>query len=902
MSVVAIFASLLSTADLVGADVNAATQSLGHACTITPVVTSGVAVSGADGVVAGEVVTVAHSVTFDEGDIFQDVLVRPDGSTYWASYIETILPATDLVLDPASIEFSIAGAPQPVVAGTQPDPANWVLETSSVAGGTVWRILFPADTPALAAAEDGHGTASYTVPVGGETFTFSFDVSVPIGLAIGEVEKVVECFASVSTGPSNRDTNRLDGAVALIEPAVEVAKRSGELVPVYSVGNNVSYEVEVRVPEVDANGYRVADAYDTVVVDQVPAGLTPVVPIANGGVWDVAARTITWSIAGPLTAGSSTVLDYDAVIESTVTPGSDLLNTVSVTTTGLPGAVADETTTNPVADDEVITVASPPPEVVKNASIDTIDIGVPFEYTVTVNIPAGATYENFTVLDTLPNGIQFNSYVAAACAGAVCPGSVPTLAPTGPRADGSTVLGWYPNSLGFDPAFRTLTLTYEAEILPTYLDGTPVELLDGFTNTVEVLWNNVDRLGDVPPSTAAQPLFDGADTTTEDVVYNRPILVVDKTANRTSFWDFAPGESVTYSVTVTNVGQMDAVNIAFEDTMSALGVITPGTVTIDGSPCVGCGIAPLSGTIAGPLAPGASAIVTYEVTPTGPGTLAAQSLIENTFEIPTYEDPGGTTYTEAPSDNYLLRLGFPEPAISKSIPAQGLDAVFTASSTSGTPIVFEIDVDNVGNGTFYNPTVIDTPPAGLCLVPGSGTNGVVDDGVDEFTLPGPILPGTDFVFQVTYEVCGAVDVGVEYLNVVDVFGEDFADNRDQTNAVYTATGDAAVWFTPPSIELSKTPDLAAGATVPQTDLDDAGPPFNEGEWTITVENTGSVPAYNLAIDDVMPETLEYMPGDATVTFVFGAGSYSLIDNSAGSPAGSVAGLSLIHISEPTRPY
>ncbi len=92
-----------------------------------------------------------------------------------------------------------------------------------------------------------------------------------------------------------------------------------------------------------------SDAHDSVVVDTVPAGITPLdapggtAVATNGatvtgnsgsvGTWDDSARTITWQIAGPIAVAGTASVDYDAVVDSSenLDRGQDLTNTVEPT-------------------------------------------------------------------------------------------------------------------------------------------------------------------------------------------------------------------------------------------------------------------------------------------------------------------------------------------------------------------------------------------------------------------------------------------------------------------------------------------------------------------------------------------------------------------------------------------
>ncbi len=884
------------------ADDNAATEGLTTTCDVVPAGTPvGIDQSGVQGAVPGEVIAFRDTITFAEGEVYQDILTRPDGSTYWASYMELTSLPSDLVLDPDSVNLEIEGTDITLVAGTEPDPDDFVLEEDTTTPGQVtWRVLFPGDVAAMTAAQTGFGEVSYSVPAGGETFVLSFETLLPTDATWGEVFEGSECFNSISTGPSNRDTDRVRAAVSAILPEIELTKNTSPD-NVYLPYAPVSYTLVATVPEVDlaTQTLVVAPARDVVITDNVPDELVPVDanldPVADGGttfgggIWTEATRTVVYP-AFDLMPGNSAEIDEVMRVALGTPASTNIVNEIVADISYLPGTTNpnDTVVLDADNDDALVTVGSPAPSVSKTSGVDRYGTGLPIPFTVVVDIPAGASFENFTIVDTLPDGMSFVSYDSATCtpAGPTCPDPIATLTPTAFPGGGAGI-GWYPNTIDADLAPRQMTFVYSVQIDPTYGSGDPVEFLDSFANDVSVNWNTVDRLGDIEPSTASLPPYDGSVDATDTVIFDRPILTVDKRGltsdgdfsdTEVTDWDFQPGDTVDYTTTVTNTGSRPAQNLSITDVVVGVG-IDVATVLIDGGPCGDCAIdgdGVLSFTYAGPVAQGDSFDVTYQATATATG------VVSNTFSIPAYSDDLGSTYTEQPADTVEYEL--PDPVL--RIDKLRTDTLDYANSV-GTQVPFRFRVRNVGTATAYNIVVTDVPPTGFCNVDGgldAGATGVTETAAGVWQLDSPLAGGDEFSFDAVIEICDPVDPG-NYENVAELRWEDTADNLDADGDAYYDEDPADVDLIPPVFEVIKAPFVDDGATLNWT-TDTANP--SEGAWTITVVNRGDVPIGGLVVNDPMPDPFEYFPGDATIVWV-GQSPSTMVDNSVADPGAILAG-------------
>ena len=886
-------AATLTVSSSAVADDNPATDGFSMSCSVTPDTTPDTIVdAGLQGVVAGESMTFANEIELDPGIVYQDILLRPDGSVYYASYIELIDLPSALVLEPGSVQFMINDVPVSVLQQATPDPTQFVLQTT---GATTWRLLFPGDEAQMLADQTGTGAVSYVVGAP-ETLRLEFRAQMPVGTPLYQPEDGIECFASLSTGASNRDTGRPRVAVATVGNELNVEKTT-RLDNAYVAGGIAEFTLVAQVPVLDSAtlSHAVAPANNVVLVDNVPLGLEPTdaqgVLIADGGttagggIWSAGARTITYTL-GTLLPGDVWSTDELLQVDPASLPAVRFVNEVCGSFTSLsdPTPVVDAgcATAEIIVASEAPAVAKEALRIPDGAQLERYGVELPFWYEVTVAIPGQSSYENFTILDTLPDGVVFNSYVSAQCtpAGATCPTPIDVLAATVFPGGNGTGIGWYPNSLPFDANPRTITLRYEVQLAPTYSSGAPVQYFDEFINDVTINWNTVDRLGAVVPATASPPVFDGTEAAADTIVYDRPLLLIDKTvltsdglaADETrGQWDYEVGDIATYSWQVTNQGSSDAYNATIVDVPAGLDIdIT--TVLIDGSPCgaacslVGAAVpaTDLQVVLAGPIAPGVGNAVTvsYDAVPIASGEL------DNTVSIPTYEDEFETVYLENPEDTVGLVLPDPELTLAK-VNALGTEEI---ANTVGTQAAFEFTVTNVSATTAYTPVVTDTtPPTGMCAVDDgldASATGVTETAPGVWALDAPLAPGASASFIAWLEVCGPVEPG-DYTNEATLTWSDLADAVDDNGDAYEATDDAPLTLIGAQFEVEKSPAVDAGALIPWSVDDDNDPPIsseldldelNSAEWTIVVKNTGIAPIGGLNIVDALPDPYEHLVG------------------------------------------
>lgn len=209
-------------------------------------------------------------------------------------------------------------------------------------------------------------------------------------------------------------------------------------------------------------------------------------------------------------------------------------------------------------------------------------------------------------------------------------------------------------------------------------------------------------------------LGDSSLTNTVTLPVSNPNLAVVKTTATTAT---NIGDTITYSVTLTNNGIATVNNVVFTDALPAGTAFVPGSVLVDG--VARPAASPATGVTIGSIAPGASVTVAFNVTVTA---LPPSGLLNNQSSA---SFTSGALSSAAFSNIVTTPVFQPIIAAAKSSSAQ--------NATVGDTIVYTVNVSNSGNYA-ASATLTDTIPAGTTLVPNSVLiNGFPSPGADPAT-------------------------------------------------------------------------------------------------------------------------------------------------------------------------
>ena len=600
---------------------------------------------------------------------------------------------------------------------------------------------------------------SYTAP----TWTIgTIDAGSSATLTIQASVNAGQAGSTITNTVTNVTLDQVDSNATADDPSESVTVgNSTDLVIGKTVDNATPDEGDTITFTVTVTNSGPARATSVTIDDVLPPGLTAGTVTPSQGSW----AAPTWNI-GTIDSGSSATLTIQATVDAG-TAGSTISNTVTNVT-------FDQTDSNVTTDDlsESITVGNTTDLVIGKTVNDAApDEGDTVTFTVTVTNSGPAQATNVSIDDALPAGLT---------AGTVTPSQGSWTAPT-----------W---AVGTIDSGSSATLMIQATVNAGTAGST-------ITNTVtNVVLDQVDN-----NTTADDP--------SESVtVGNSTDLVVAKIVD-----DNSPdeGDTVTFTVTVTNSGPARATSVTIDDVLPP--GLTAGTVT----PSQGIWAAP-TWTV-GTIDTGSSATLTIQAT-VDAGT--AGSTITNTVTNVTLDQVDSDATADDLSESVTV--------------GNATDLVVTKIVDNGTPdegntITFTVTVTNSGPARATNLSLDDAIPAGL-------TVGSVSPSVGSYTAPTWTIGTLDDGASATLTIIATVNAGTAGSTITNTVTNVLFDQTD-SNATPDDLSE--------SITVGNSTDLVVAKIV-----DDATP--DEGDtvtFTVTVTNSGPARATNVAIDDVLPAGL-----------------------------------------------
>ena len=832
--------------------------------------------------------------------------------------ITSVIPANTTVID-ARLSDALDGdlvlhaTPTWTFNGVPAD-ASWVLTAPALGlGGTV-RI-------------DRAGTYTNDATPDTLVLTIVARVSNAVGTTAGDTFPNFAAFSwlpspVIGVSRSTVNSNTTTGTVR--EPNPTILKNEDDADDIVRPNDVLNYTLTVN-----NTGSNVVRVHDLVVVDTIPPGVTVVngvTPVADGGtvnpdlgVWNAGARTITWnSTTTPakltsIAAGGTQALGYRIVINDPTSAGSIFTNNVTVTGTSLAGTPTGERTTYSSSTSD--TVAAPASALTKSVSPLTATIGDTVTYTVDATVPAGLTAYDATVLDTMPDGIDFRAYGSIAYTGTStgCTSLAAAQGLTNQTAniDGSTTVGFWLGDITAPVGNScVIRITYTARVDDTYVpEGTPVVTSTNLTNSARLYWNATNLVAGPPASPPAPGSFNrNAGPATATVGVREPVVRIDKDVSQTGCDQTAGnigdgdtcntdvGSSYTYTLTITNSGNWPAYDVSVVDAPDSdlTNVVVPpssGTVTvIDGT------VPDLGWLIPGPIAAGTTVTITYTAQLPASSALNDGHQIINTADVPTYYgEPAATRSADGAAewrtygaggfggnvaaDTVTMTVGFPNVTVAKTAISDATDAragapfdwriVATNQTAEPTAPAYNVDIDDTlpAGWVYVNNSASVTTPYGTvstnpvctptCATPGAALqwSNLVSGGAQ------PLAPGATITvnFQATPQ---ASLLAIGTTGTFDHTNTAGVDAEDVTNATSNLDGPFGG------------PDATATARIRRTDLSvdkavSAGPyTFGSNvDWTITLDNAGPDAATNVTLADVLPVGLVYV---STVSSTQGA--------------------------------
>jgi uncharacterized repeat protein (TIGR01451 family)/gliding motility-associated-like protein len=469
-------------------------------------------------------------------------------------------------------------------------------------------------------------------------------------------------------------------------------------------------------------------------------------------------------------------------------------------------------------DEAVVTVVVLPPAdlaIEKTAHADQVHAGELIHYTLTVFNHGPGTAENVEVEDVFDGRLEVESWTASQGSWTDPIWSVGDLAPG-----------------------DSATITISARVNPDTDNGViiPNEATVGSDTFDPDESNNTDRV-DVGITTSA-------DLAITKVADPEPVIA---------------GDEMTYTITVTNNGPSNALDVVMEDVIPAL----LSVVSVDVS--TGTWSAP-HWTI-GTLAVGDT--VTMTITATTESSLAAGTEIVNVASV-------SSTTPDPDHENNVATV------VSNVVTVADLSVTKDAVNDpgiAGEELVYMVTVTNHGPSDAQNIEVVDHLPAQMAYISHEGT-GVYDPSDHSLTwILDMLAAGESHTFYVTVMISPDTPHDSNVVNTAEVSSD--TDDNDESNNIVThpmriqAVADLAV------TKVADVDTLVAGETI---------------VYTITVTNNGPSDAQNVRLTDNLPSGLTFVSADFTV----GSFAYPVWDIGT-LPLGETVTLQITASSDPALP-
>ncbi|WP_419892328.1 DUF7507 domain-containing protein [Paenibacillus xylanexedens] len=613
---------------------------------------------------------------------------------------------------------------------------------------------------------------------------------------------------------TNGDGYLVDGNGLQIDinlPALNAVKSAD--IPDAVVGDVVTYSIVI-------SNSSLVDATNVMFFDNVPAGSSFVTDsITINGVPQPGADPITGVPIGALNSGTSVTVTFQVLVTSVPIPPR-LFNQAKV------GYTAPTVPDGPIINTAVpsnaveVPVFQPNVAIVKSADTTNALVGDTVTYTLVVT-NTGNIDATTTVLDNIPDGSVFVTG-SVTVNGVSQPADSPvTGIPIGPVA---------PNTV--------FTVTFQVNVV-----SQPLGLQLVNQGTASYTFQPPD--GRVIPGSVT--------SNTVIIPVSLPMVSVVKSTPST---DAVVGDTITYSLTVTNQDTTAVTNVLLTDPIPNGSVFLPGSVTLNGVPQPAAD--PVTGVAIGTILPGASATVTFSVSVTflpDPPQLTDQAQVS--FDSGTFSGVSFSNMVVIPVFQAII-------AVTKS-------AVPTFAVV-GEVVTFQFMVTNTGN-IGATTTLTDIIPADASFVAGS---------VLVNSLPVPIADPNAGI------ALGPIPAGGNALVSFQIVVTSLPAALQIVNQAI-----ASFTFTPPDgriipgssnsniVIIPISPDnltVVKSASELQAVVGDIV------TYTLVVQNNDPVDATNVTLSDPIPVASLLVPDSVTVNGV----SLPGVDPSEGAPIGTIA--------------
>ena len=688
----------------------------------------------------------------DDGDQSEDdednAVVTPNlgQGTSDLSLTKDVNNATPNVGDTVTFTISVSNA--------GPDNATNVAITDLVPSGYT-NVTNISDAGTLVGNTISWNLPEVTVEGSPIVVTFTAEVIAPTG-AVDEYLNTAQISASDQLDPDSTpnnddgDQSEDDEDNAAVTPNVgqgiadlSLNKEVNNATP--NVGDTVTFTITVNNDGPD-------DATNVGISDVVPVGYSNIASISNGGV--LTDNTINWSIAD-LPNGDNVNVSFTADVVAPTGAANEYRNIAQISASDQSDidSTPNNDDGNQSEDDEDFAIVTPDVgqgsadlslnKEVNNATPNVGDI-VTFIITVNNDGPDDAT--NVGINDMVPTGYSNIANVSS----------------------GGTVNGNEIDWLFTDIAANdSLSVTFTAEV------GAPTGIADEYRNTAQI--SSSDQLD--PDSI---PNNDDGDQSEDDEDFaivtpsggaDVADLSLTKTVNNA-----APniGDTVTFTVTVSNAGPDNATNVGISD------VVPIGYGNIDAISSGGQQTGNRIDWVIAEIQANTNVSVTFMADVLAPGGVADEYV--NTAQISASDqpDPDSTPnnddgdQSEDDEDNVVVVPGGVAGVADLSL----LKVVSNTSPASGDVVTFTVTVMNDGPANATNIEVTDIVPTGYVNIQNVSSAGDVAGNIITWSIAN-LAVGNNVELTFDVEVVSVSNPSTEYLNTAQITASD-QDDIDST--------------------------------------------------------------------------------------------------------------------------
>jgi uncharacterized repeat protein (TIGR01451 family) len=567
-----------------------------------------------------------------------------------------------------------------------------------------------------------------------------------------------------------------------------------------------------------------------VVSDVVPANLTAVTPL-DGGTYDSASRTITWNIAS-LTPTQQSVLRFEAQIETPLTNATVISNQAFVTAdqVAAPGTASDDPATTAADDATSITVTSAAnvgtsTKTVTDDNGGAAQPGDRLSYQITV-INTGDAISRATVITDVVDGSLDQIVVQ----------------------DGGT----------FDSNTRTINWPAE-DVIPgtdrvlNFSAQLVVPLADGLAVCNQATISGTD-IG--APEPTDDPATGAAGDATCVTVKSEPDLGGStKTVVDVNGGDIEPGDTLRYEIIVDNIGTQNATNVSVSDVLDvSLTNITP----LDGG-AYNASTRTASWALPSVVAKTQTTLrlEATVVLPLDTGTeISNQATVDSTETTAIVTDDPNTPATDDATKITVVSAPDFSTSTKSFVDTNGGEA------EPGNVLTYTLTINNSGNSAADNIVVSDILDANLEFI-GAGQGGTFNSTTRELRWTGATTAALlKLAPQVPVELTITVEIKTPLADQTQICNQGLITSDEITTAVMTDNDLTPAAGDPTCLSVSSVADLS-GATL--TVVDQNGGDLEPGDavlYTLVLTNTGTGPAENVVVTDVVPESLtQIQPGE-----------------------------------------